>query len=137
MLHLCSTSTRSLFTIVDYAHNRTLKMNLPTSTYQSKLATLRQEAKLSQAQLAVFVGVTTNTVQNWEKPDGLNQFVKFLKLCEVLGCDPHDLISVNESQDNKEREFTFEDLKKIRESWGTGVKSKTNKTSLNKEKNTG
>jgi transcriptional regulator with XRE-family HTH domain len=113
-------------------------MNL--STYQSKLATLRQEAKLSQAQLAVFVGVTTNTVQNWEKPDGLNQFVKFLKLCEILGCDPHDLINVNESQDNQEREFTFEDLKKIRESWGTGVRAKTNKkskTSLNKEKNTG
>jgi transcriptional regulator with XRE-family HTH domain len=102
-------------------------MNLPT--YQSKLAMLRQQAQLSQAQLAVFVGVTTNTVQNWEKPDGLNQFVKFLKLCEILECDPKDLIDINESQNNNEREFTFEDLKKIRESWGTSVKSKTSKNS--------
>lgn len=113
-------------------------MNLPT--YQSKLATLRQEAKLSQAQLAVFVGVTTNTVQNWEKPGGLNQFVKFLKLCEILGCEPKDLININEPQDNREREFTFEDLKRIRKSWGTDVKSKTNKQSKahidKEEKNT-
>lgn len=117
-----------------YVDNEILKMSL--KTYQSKLSELRQKAELSQAQLAVFIGVTTNTIQNWEKEGGLNQFIKYLKLCEVLECDPKDLIDIEEFENKNNKEFTFEDLKRIRETWGTSVKSKTSekpKISLNKK----
>ncbi|MEM8719974.1 MAG: hypothetical protein AAGE84_11780 [Cyanobacteria bacterium P01_G01_bin.39] len=45
----------------------------------------------------MFVGVTTNTTQNWKKEDGLNQLEKYLKLCEVLGCTPEGLFNCVES----------------------------------------
>lgn len=34
---------------------------------KSRVASLREQAGLTQVQLAVLVGVTPNTIQNWEK----------------------------------------------------------------------
>lgn len=87
----------------------------------SRIAHLRNELGLTQAQLAVLVGVTNNTIQNWEKGrSGVDQIEKFLKLCEVLDCKLKDLIAYDDhsGQDNQQAgEFTLDDLRDLRERW--------------------
>lgn len=91
---------------------------------ESRVAHLRKQSGLSQAQLGVFVGVSTNTIQSWEKPNGLTQLEKYLKLGEVLGINNLiDLfVQVEENKDSSEkpnrREFSLEDLRKLRKNWG-------------------
>lgn len=102
---------------------------------KSRVSELRKLSGLSQAQLGVFVGVSTNTIQSWEKSDGLTQLEKYLKLAEVLGVEKLiDLfVQVPENGDSKEksilREFSLEDLRELRENWGikSPNKSPTNK----------
>ena len=92
---------------------------------KSKVAELRNEAGLTQAQLAVFIGVTPNTIQNWEKGSGLDQLEKYLKLCEVLGCELSDLIEyieTSEEEEKKAKGFSLEELRQLRKRWGTNVK---------------
>ncbi len=99
---------------------------------KSRVKKLREQAGLTQAQLAVFIGVTPNTIQNWEKDNGLAQLEKYLKLCEVLGCEIQDLLEYTDISDDdakidKMKSFSIEELRKIREHWKTDVKaSKTN-----------
>ncbi|NJL38909.1 MAG: helix-turn-helix transcriptional regulator [Leptolyngbyaceae cyanobacterium RM2_2_4] len=89
----------------------------------SRIATLRDKTGLTQAQLAVLVGVTTNTIQNWESgKSGVDQIEKFLKLCEVLGCDLQQLIEYvpdPEADDTKAGSFSLEDLREMRQRWGS------------------
>lgn len=94
---------------------------------ESRITDLRKEAGLSQAQLGVFVGVSTNTIQSWEKPDGLGQLEKYLKLAEVLGVKRlMDLFKIVEEDQNhkdkisksKRMEFSLKDLRKLRKDWG-------------------
>lgn len=90
----------------------------------SRLAELRTRAGLTQAELAVFVGVTTNTIQNWEKEDGLTQLGKYLKLAEILGLENlNDLFKYVEETEYKpsRKEFSLEELRRIRQEWGTDV----------------
>ena len=92
---------------------------------KSRVAELRKKAGLTQAQLAVFIGVTTNTIQNWEKDSGLDQLEKYLKLCEVLGCELQDLIQYIQSPEEekpKSKGFSLEELRELRKRWGTDVK---------------
>lgn len=95
----------------------------------SKLAELRKKAGLTQAQLAVFIGVTTNTIQNWEKENGLSQLEKYLKLAEIFGLeDLKDLFEYKKIAGNeqpKQKGFSIEELRKLRESWGTDVTVET------------
>jgi transcriptional regulator with XRE-family HTH domain len=94
---------------------------------KSRVAELRTKAGLTQAQLAVFVGVTPNTVQNWEKEAGLSQLEKYIKLCEILGCDLQDLIEyvpTDSPKDNQTKGFSLEELRELRQRWGTDTKSK-------------
>lgn len=61
----------------------------------SKMSELRKAAGLTQAELAVFIGVTPNTVQGWEaRGSGDQTIVKLLKLCTVLGCSLKDLVNL-------------------------------------------
>ncbi len=99
---------------------------------KSRLAELRKTAGLTQAQLAVFIGVSSNTIQNWEKDNGLDQAEKFLKLCEVLGCELEDLIEYVPTSDekiSKSKSFSLDELRKLRKNWGTDVKTKSNSPS--------
>jgi transcriptional regulator with XRE-family HTH domain len=93
----------------------------------SKIADLRERAGLTQAQLAVFIGVTTNTIQNWENgKSGVEQIEKFLKLCEVLGCNLPDLIEYvpdANAEEPKAGTFSLAELRNLRERWGTGSTS--------------
>lgn len=91
-----------------------------------RIAALREEVRLTQAQLAVLVGVTTNTIQNWESgKSGVDQIERFLKLCEVLGCNLQDLIeyvSDSNGEEPKAGSFSLDELRQLRERWGTGRK---------------
>ena len=96
---------------------------------KSKVAELREKAGITQAKLAVLVGVTTNTIQNWEKDSGLDQLERYFKLAEVFGCDIKELveyIEVPEGEEPKTKGFSLEELRDIRKRWGTDVKAKTN-----------
>lgn len=100
---------------------------------KSKLAEYRSASELTQAQLAVLVGVTTNTIQNWEKDDGLSQLEKYLKLAEILGLSNlTDLIEYVEISENDEKPkskgFSLEDLRELRERWGTDVTAKSTRS---------
>jgi transcriptional regulator with XRE-family HTH domain len=87
----------------------------------SRIAALREETGLTQAKLAVLIGVTTNTIQNWESgKSGVDQIEKFLKLCEVLGCDLKDLIEyvpAPEAEQPKAGSFSLDDLRDLRQRW--------------------
>lgn len=93
----------------------------------SRIAALREKMGLTQAQLAVFIGVTTNTIQNWESgKSGVDQIEKFLKLCAVLDCDLKDLIEyVPDSNAKKPKtgSFSLDDLTDLRKRWGTSRKT--------------
>jgi transcriptional regulator with XRE-family HTH domain len=87
----------------------------------SRIATLRDRTGLTQAQLAVLVGVTPNTIQNWESSkSGVDQIEKFLKLCEVLSCDLKDLIEYvpdPNAVEPKAGSFSLDDLRNLRKRW--------------------
>lgn len=99
----------------------------------SRIADLREKTGLTQAQLAVFTGVTTNTIQNWESgKSGVDQIEKFLKLCEVLNCELQDLIEYVpdlEAEEPKVGAFSLDDLRELRKRWGTDKPSHPTDTS--------
>ena len=93
---------------------------------KSKVASLREKAGLTQVQLAVLVGVTPNTIQNWEKDNGLVQLERYLKLAEVFGCNVSDLVeyvTAPEEEKPKSKGFSLQELRELREKWGTGTKA--------------
>ncbi|CAN5624208.1 hypothetical protein BH23CYA1_BH23CYA1_13720 [soil metagenome] len=58
----------------------------------SKIADLREQAGLTQRQLADLVDVDPSTVRNWERNrSSIEAFIRFAKLCDALGCGPDDL----------------------------------------------
>ena len=97
---------------------------------KSRLAELRVQAGLTQAKLAVLIGVTTNTIQNWEKEDGLSQLEKYLKLGEIFGLenlkDLFEFVEVSEEDMSRQQEFSLQELGEIRERWGTNVRVNPN-----------
>jgi len=100
-------------------------------TPKSRVAELREQAGLTQVQLAALVGVTPNTIQNWEKPDGLSQLERYLKLAEVFGCNVPDLVEyveAPESNSPKPKGFSIQELRDLRERWGTGTPAASNKS---------
>ncbi len=59
----------------------------------SKIASLREQRGLTQLALSQTVGVTENTIANWEKGrSGVDLIEKLIKLCEALECELKDLI---------------------------------------------
>ncbi len=88
---------------------------------QSNIKKLREGQNLTQAQLAVFIGVSENTIQNWEKNIGLANLEKVIRLCTTLNCKVEDLINyvdaeVEVDDQTKQKTFGFlpEDLLNLR-----------------------
>lgn len=105
-----------------------------TQKPKSRVANLREQAGLTQVQLAALVGVTTNTIQNWEKDNGLSQLEKYLKLAEVFGCEVSELVEyvdIPEGEELKPKGFSLEELRDLRERWGTGTKAETKTSDTN------
>jgi len=95
---------------------------------KSRVVDLREQAGLTQVQLAALVGVTPNTIQNWEKPDGLSQLERYLKLAEIFGCQVNDLVEYVQAPDEEKPQtkgFSLEELSQLRERWGTSTKTET------------
>jgi transcriptional regulator with XRE-family HTH domain len=94
---------------------------MPTKP-KSRLPRLREQAGLTQVQLAVLVGVTPNTIQNWEKDNGLEQLERYLKLAEIFGCNVSDLVEyvpASEQEKPLSKGFSLEELRQLRKKWGT------------------
>ncbi|NEO83645.1 MAG: helix-turn-helix transcriptional regulator [Spirulina sp. SIO3F2] len=76
---------------------------------------LRAETGLTQQELAVDVGVSTNTIQSWEKGKaGVEQFEKALKLCTVLGCELEELSDRPDESLAKSTAFSVIELRQLR-----------------------
>lgn len=60
------------------------------------------------------------------KDDGLSQLEKYLKLAEVFGCRAEDLVeyvSTPEGEEPKSKGFSLQELRELRERWGTNTKA--------------
>ncbi|MEY2977023.1 MAG: helix-turn-helix domain-containing protein [Prochlorotrichaceae cyanobacterium] len=58
-----------------------------------QIKNLREQAGLSQTELAFLVGVSVDTIANWENGRrGLDWFERFIRLCTALRCKPQELI---------------------------------------------
>ncbi len=92
---------------------------------KSRVAQLRETSGLTQVELAAFIGVTPNTIQNWEKDDGLAQLERYLKLAEIFDCQVADLIEyvVDESDSAYKRGFSIDDLRELRKKWNLPAKN--------------
>lgn len=74
------------------------------------------------------VGVAPNTIQNWEKENGLDQLERYLKLAEDFGCNVLYLVeyvSAPEEEEPKSKGFSLEELRELRERWRTGTIAQT------------
>ncbi|MBP0012111.1 MAG: helix-turn-helix domain-containing protein [Roseofilum sp. SBFL] len=59
----------------------------------SRIAELRQQKGLTQLQIAEILGVTENTIANWEKGrSGLDWIIRITNLCMILACKPEELL---------------------------------------------
>lgn len=66
-----------------------------------QLKSLRERAGLSQTELAFLVGVSVDTIANWENGRrGLDWFERFVRLCTALRCNPQELIAYRHPDDD-------------------------------------
>ncbi len=60
--------------------------------------------EMTQAELAQQIGVTESTIANWERSrTGTEWFERVAKLCEVLSCQPKELIIYEELSSEEEK----------------------------------
>jgi len=102
----------------------------------SRIAALRERAELTQRELALLIGVTENTIQNWEKGRaGIEQIVRIIKLCRFLHCDLEDLIDFTPATDEAPAPKTKEHfLAQIREPCDRSTSTNTSETNTSSQK---
>ncbi|MGL5877237.1 MAG: helix-turn-helix transcriptional regulator [Xenococcaceae cyanobacterium] len=69
----------------------------------SQISKLREKAGLTQRELALKVGVTETTIRNYEKGRSILEWIeRVARLCEILQCEPKDLIGYLEAEETGE-----------------------------------
>jgi transcriptional regulator with XRE-family HTH domain/mannose-6-phosphate isomerase-like protein (cupin superfamily) len=91
------------------------------------IARLRERTGLTQLELAQKIGVSENTIANWEKGSASKWIYHLKKLCNVLQCDLEDLEPESENQETLNLEITPDVLEKLK---------KYSKALLNNDKKT-
>ena len=83
----------------------------------SRIAKLREEKGLTQLELSHLLGVTENTVANWEKGrSGLEWFERIAKLCKLFNCKPDELIEYipsSQPMEKRKNRRSLEELRKL------------------------
>ncbi len=74
----------------------------------SRIAQLRKQKNWTQLELSRKLGVTENTIANWEKGrSGVEWIERIIKLCEIFGCNPKDLIDYVEDDETLKKSHSF------------------------------
>lgn len=63
--------------------------------FGTNLRDYRKANGLTQKELGARIGVTSQAVTKWENGSRLPRMNDVLKICEVLGCTPDDLVKSN------------------------------------------
>lgn len=58
----------------------------------TKIEKFRKEAKITQAELAVRLGVTQSAISQWESGTTLPEVGKLVKMSQLFGCTVDDLL---------------------------------------------
>ena len=58
----------------------------------TKIEKFRKEAKITQAELAVQLGVTQSAISQWESGTTLPEVGKLVKMSKLFGCTVDDLL---------------------------------------------
>lgn len=95
----------------------------------SRIGKLREQKGLTQRELSLAIGVTENTIQNWESGRaGLEQIERLIRLCQVLGCELEDLIEYILDTEEGSQKSKKPSLSEIRQLLGTEKVCKATKT---------
>jgi transcriptional regulator with XRE-family HTH domain/predicted metal-dependent enzyme (double-stranded beta helix superfamily) len=78
------------------------------------LARLRERTGLTQLELAHKIGVSENTIANWEKGSASKWIQNLKKLCNILQCDLEDLEPEPENQELLSIEITPDVLEQLK-----------------------
>lgn len=97
---------------------------MTSSKIISRIAILREQADLTQAQLAALLDVTSATIANWEKGRvSLENFAHVDKLCKIFYCVPDDLIMyvsiVQDVESSNPKVYKQRQLAELRQRLGT------------------
>ncbi|MEM8780898.1 MAG: helix-turn-helix transcriptional regulator [Cyanobacteria bacterium P01_G01_bin.49] len=85
----------------------------------SRIADLREKIGLTQIELAQLLGVTENTIANWEKGrSGLDWIERVIKLCKLFQCSPDQLINYvpdteSEKSTTSKKKRSLDDLRRL------------------------
>lgn len=58
----------------------------------SNIEKIRKNAKMTQAELAVRLGVQQSAISHWERGDNLPETGNLLKMSEIFGCTVDELL---------------------------------------------
>ena len=61
---------------------------------------------MSQADLAQQIGVSRQSVAKWEAEKSYPEMDKLIKICDIFGCGPEDLITVTAADARKRKTGT-------------------------------
>lgn len=81
---------------------------------KNSIAELRHKLGLTQQDLASQVGVSENTVANWEKGNSLKWLLNSYRLCQALNCRLEDIITNKIDNSFNSRQFELSDFDDIR-----------------------
>lgn len=76
-----------------------------------RIRELRTDQGITQRELSDRIGVTENTIANWEKGRSIGQWLQRIRdLCNVLGCTFEELMDNSYIENASSSEGTFSDI---------------------------